>query len=96
MEAYEKHRVKPDKKMSRISKIMRGQNLDAVLELESLQEDSALQALTPKIDTTLPTGPVQLPKDMSKMSAIEQLEALASLDLSPADTKWLEENKKED
>jgi hypothetical protein len=48
------------------------------------------------VDTALPTGPVQLPKDISQMSAIEQLEALASLDLSPADTKWLEENKKED
>jgi hypothetical protein len=96
MEAYDKHRAKPDKKMSRISKIMRGQNLDAVLKLESLQEDSALQALVPVVDTALPTGPVQLPKEVSQMSAIEQLEALASLNLSPADTKWLEENKKED
>ena len=33
-------RIKQDKKYSRISKIMRGQNLDAVLELESLQSDS--------------------------------------------------------
>jgi hypothetical protein len=30
------------------------------------------------------------------MSAIEQLEALASLNLAPADAEWLEENKKED
>ncbi len=85
--------------MSRISKIMRGQNLDAVLELESLQSDSPLQALAPVLDESLPTGPVapvQVPLDPSKMSAIEQLEALASLNLSPADTTWLEENKKED
>jgi hypothetical protein len=33
---------------------------------------------------------------MSKMSAIEQLEALASLNLSPADTEWLDKNKKEE
>lgn len=96
---FEKHRGKQDKKMSRISKIMRGQNLDAVLELESLQSDSPLQALAPVVDDSLPTGPVnpvQLPLDPSKMSAIEQLEALASLNLTPADTEWLEENKKED
>jgi cellulose biosynthesis protein BcsQ len=96
MESYDKQRSKPDKKLSRISKIMRGQNLDAVLKLESLQEDSALQALAPVVDNSLPTGPVELPKDLSQMSAIEQLEALASLELSQADIKWLEENKKED
>jgi hypothetical protein len=64
--------------------------------LESLQEDSALQALAPVADDGLPTGPVKkvdsLP-DFSKMSAIEQLEALASLDLSPADAEWLDKNK---
>jgi hypothetical protein len=95
----EKNRGKQDKKMSRISKIMRGQNLDAVLELESLQSDSPLQALAPVLDDSLPTGPVtpiQQPLDPSKMSAIEQLEALASLNLTPVDTEWLEENKKED
>jgi hypothetical protein len=99
MEAYDKQRSKQDKKMSRISRIMRGQNLDTVLQLESLQEDSSLQALTPISDNSLPTGPVtpvKSPLDPGKMSAIEQLEALASLDLSPADTEWLEQNKKED
>ena len=76
---------------------MRGQNLDAVLELESLQTDSPLQALAPNTDTGLPTGPVTpIQLDPSKMSAIEQLEALASLNLDPADAQWIEENKKED
>ena len=98
-QSFDLHYAKQDKKMSRISKIMRGQNLDAVLELESLQVDSPLQSLVPVNDDALPTGPVtpiQEPLDPSKMSAIEQLEALASLELSPADTQWLEENKKED
>ncbi|CAB4603798.1 unannotated protein [freshwater metagenome] len=98
-EPYDKNRGKQDKKMSRISKIMRGQNLDAVLELESLQSDSPLQALVPNTDTSLPTGPVtpvQMPLDPSKMSAIEQLEALASLNFEPADATWLEENKKDE
>jgi len=86
MEPYDKHRAKQDKKMSRISKIMRGQNLDAVLQLESLQDDPKLAAPNSFTQDGLPTGPVApaaLPADLSKMSAIEQLEALASLELGP-------------
>lgn len=37
---------KQDKRMSRISKIMRGQNLDAVLQLESLEELSPVDELS--------------------------------------------------
>jgi septum formation inhibitor-activating ATPase MinD len=80
-ESFEKRLGKQDKKMSRISKIMRGQNLDAVLELESLEGDSSLLALAPVSDDGLPTGPVR-PVEMSNLrnlSPIEQLEALASL-----------------
>lgn len=86
MEPYDKQRAKQDKKMSRISKIMRGQNLDAVLQLESLQDESPLQLIPTASGDGLPTGPVvtsALPVDLSKMTAIEQLEALASLDLGP-------------
>lgn len=73
----DKRRLKLDKKMSRISKTMRGQNLDAVLELESLQEDPMSLAAIPELD--LPTGPVR-PIDPKFLSPIEQLEALASLE----------------
>jgi hypothetical protein len=74
----DKRRLKMDKKMSRISKIMRGQNLDAVLELESLQEEPL--GLKEIAELELPTGPVR-PIDPKFLSPIEQLEALASLEL---------------
>ena len=64
--------------MSRISKIMRGQNLDAVLELESLQAEPMQVSAFSELE--LPTGPVR-PVDPKFLSPIEQLEALASLEL---------------
>jgi hypothetical protein len=67
----DKKRIKVDKKMTRISKIMRGQDLDAVLKLESLEE-------TPAPVNELPTQPAE-PVDPKSLCAFEQLEALASL-----------------
>ena len=71
-------RSKTDKKMNRISKIMRGQNLDTVLRLESLQPGSDEKAEDRNLG--LPTAPSR-PVDPKFLSPIEQLEALASLDL---------------
>jgi len=76
-------RVKQDKKYSRISKIMRGQNLDSVLELESLQTDSLApvdENPLSKLGFDLPTGPAK-PVNLENLSALEKLEALAMMEL---------------
>ena len=81
-------RIKQDKKYSRISKIMRGQNLDAVLELESLQSDSFVAAEESPLSELgisetgfdLPTGPAK-PINLDNLTALEKLEALAMLEL---------------
>jgi chromosome partitioning protein len=86
-------RIKLDKKYSRISKIMRGQNLDAVLELESLQSDSFAAAGdsplselgiselgTSETGFDLPTQPAK-PINLDNLTALEKLEALAMLEL---------------
>jgi hypothetical protein len=64
--------------MARISKIMRGQNLDAVLELESLKpmEFGDTDGIAPD----LPTEPGR-PVDPKFLTPIEQLEALAFIEL---------------
>jgi chromosome partitioning protein len=74
----EKRRNKTDKKMARISKIMRGQNLDAVLELESLKPMEFADA--EPIISELPTEPSR-PVDPKFLTPIEQLEALAFIEL---------------
>jgi hypothetical protein len=69
---------------------MRGQNLDAVLELESLQTDSFASDEETKLSDLgfeLPTGPAQpvnldnQPVNLDNLSALEKLEALAMLEL---------------
>ncbi|CAB4552751.1 unannotated protein [freshwater metagenome] len=64
--------------MARISKIMRGQNLDAVLELESLKPMEFADA--EPIISELPTEPSR-PVDPKFLTPIEQLEALAFIEL---------------
>jgi septum formation inhibitor-activating ATPase MinD len=71
-------RQKADKKMNRISKIMRGQNLDEVLKLESLQSETLASGASDVFD--LPTGPVRA-VDPTLLSPIEKLEALAFLEI---------------
>jgi hypothetical protein len=92
-------RVKQDKKYSRISKIMRGQNLDAVLELESLQSDSFAAADESPLSELgiselgisetgfdLPTEPAK-PINLDNLTALEKLEALAMLELDQQNQK---------
>lgn len=77
---------KQTKKASRLNKIMRGQSLDDVLNLDAMTAEISPSRAFPDTDS------VPLPKE--NLSAIEQLEALASLNLPPADTTLPGEGEK--
>lgn len=69
---------KSDKRKARLSKVMRGQNLDTVLALEALEETNSL--IEPVAQEQEPV----VQKDFDSMTAIEKLEALAALEMPPA------------